>query len=60
LRVKEVSTLYVHEQKRRKLARPENKELKHFEKKSNITSRRRKTVTFQLTSRDFAYFNKIS
>lgn len=51
---KEVVQLYVHEQES-EVARPEN-ELKHFEKVA-LQSGEEKTVSFQMTSRDFAYFN---
>lgn len=51
---KEVVQLYVHEQET-EVSRPEN-ELKHFEK-ITLLSGEEKTVTFHLTSRDFAYFN---
>ncbi|MFV5703780.1 glycoside hydrolase family 3 C-terminal domain-containing protein [Flavobacterium sp. XS2P12] len=51
---KEVAELYVHEQES-EVARPEN-ELKHFEKVALLPGEE-KTVTFHLTSRDFAYFN---
>jgi beta-glucosidase len=51
---KEVVQLYVHEQES-EVARPEN-ELKHFEKVSLLPGEE-KTVSFKLTSRDFAYFN---
>jgi beta-glucosidase len=54
---KEVVQLYVHEQES-EVARPEN-ELKHFEKVALLAGEE-KTVTFQLTSRDFAYFNSKS
>jgi beta-glucosidase len=51
---KEVVQLYVHEQET-EIARPEN-ELKHFEKVSLLPGEE-KTVSFKLTSRDFAYYN---
>ncbi|WP_269686624.1 glycoside hydrolase family 3 C-terminal domain-containing protein [Flavobacterium lacustre] len=51
---KEVVQLYVHEQES-EVARPEN-ELKHFEKVSLLPGEE-KTVSFKLTSRDFAYYN---
>ncbi|HEX9150632.1 MAG TPA: fibronectin type III-like domain-contianing protein, partial [Flavobacterium sp.] len=54
---KEVAELYVHEQVT-EVSRPEN-ELKHFEKVALLPGEE-KTVTFQLTSRDFAYFNSKS
>nr|WP_314897526.1 glycoside hydrolase family 3 C-terminal domain-containing protein [uncultured Flavobacterium sp.] len=54
---KEVAELYVHEQES-EVARPEN-ELKHFEKVALLPGEE-KTVTFHLTSRDFAYFNSKS
>ncbi|MFV8326622.1 glycoside hydrolase family 3 C-terminal domain-containing protein [Flavobacterium sp. ZS1P14] len=54
---KEVAELYVHEQVT-EISRPEN-ELKHFEKVALLPGEE-KTVTFQLTSRDFAYFNSKS
>jgi beta-glucosidase len=50
----EVVQLYVHEQES-EVARPEN-ELKHFEKVT-LQAGEEKTVSFQMTSRDFAYFN---
>lgn len=50
----EVVQLYVHEQES-EVARPEN-ELKHFEKVT-LQAGKEKTVSFQMTSRDFAYFN---
>ncbi|WP_146779257.1 fibronectin type III-like domain-contianing protein [Flavobacterium psychrolimnae] len=53
----EVVQLYVHEQES-EVARPEN-ELKHFEKVTLLAGEE-KTVTFQLTARDFAYFNSKS
>ena len=51
---KEIAELYVHEQDS-DVARPEN-ELKHFEKISLLPGEE-KTVSFQLNSRDFAYYN---
>lgn len=54
---KEVVELYVHEQQS-EVSRPEN-ELKHFEKIALVPGEE-KTVTFHLTSRDFAYFNSKS
>lgn len=54
---KEVVQLYVHEQES-EVARPEN-ELKHFEKVSLLPGEE-KTVSFNLTSRDFAYYNSKS
>ncbi|MFV8341314.1 glycoside hydrolase family 3 C-terminal domain-containing protein [Flavobacterium sp. XS2P39] len=54
---KEVVELYVHEQQT-EVSRPEN-ELKHFEKIALLPGEE-KTVTFHLTSRDFAYFNSKS
>jgi beta-glucosidase len=54
---KEVIELYVHEQET-EVSRPEN-ELKHFEKVTLLPGEE-KTVTFHLTSRDFAYFNSKS
>jgi beta-glucosidase len=51
---KEITELYVHEQDS-DVARPEN-ELKHFEKISLLPGEE-KTVSFQLNSRDFAYYN---
>ncbi|MBP6182307.1 glycoside hydrolase family 3 C-terminal domain-containing protein [Flavobacterium sp.] len=54
---KEVVELYVHEQET-EVSRPEN-ELKHFEKVTLLPGEE-KTVTFNLTSRDFAYFNSKS
>lgn len=51
---KEVVELYVHEQES-EVARPEN-ELKHFEKVALLPGEE-KTISFKLTSRDFAYFN---
>ena len=51
---KEVVQLYVHEQDAA-LSRPEN-ELKHFEKIA-LAPGEEKTVQFQLTSRDFAYYS---
>ncbi|MFM2369264.1 MAG: hypothetical protein RL619_1564, partial [Bacteroidota bacterium] len=54
---KEVVELYVHEQET-EVSRPEN-ELKHFEKVTLLPDEE-KTVTFHLTSRDFAYFNSKS
>ena len=51
---KEIAELYVHEQNS-DVARPEN-ELKHFEKISLLPGEE-KTVSFQLNSRDFAYYN---
>jgi beta-glucosidase len=54
---KEVVELYVHEQET-EVSRPEN-ELKHFEKITLLPGEE-KTVTFHLTSRDFAYFNSKS
>lgn len=51
---KEITELYVHEQDS-DIARPEN-ELKHFEK-INLLPGEEKTVSFQLNSRDFAYYN---
>ena len=51
---KEVVQLYIHEQES-EVARPEN-ELKHFEKVSLLPGEE-KTVSFKLTSRDFAYYN---
>ena len=54
---KEVVQLYVHEQET-EIARPEN-ELKHFEKVSLLPGEE-KTVSFNLTSRDFAYYNSKS
>jgi beta-glucosidase len=54
---KEVVQLYVHEQES-EVARPEN-ELKHFEKVSLLPGEE-KTVSFNLTSRDFAYYSSKS
>lgn len=54
---KEVVQLYVHEQDTQ-ISRPEN-ELKHFEK-ITLNAGEEKTVTFHLTSRDFAYYSTIS
>ena len=54
---KEVVQLYVHEQES-EVSRPEN-ELKHFEKVSLLPGEQ-KTVSFKLTSRDFAYYNSKS
>lgn len=51
---KEVVQLYVHEQET-EVTRPEN-ELKHFEK-ITLNPGEEKTVSFNLTSRDFAYYN---
>jgi beta-glucosidase len=54
---KEVVQLYVHEQETQ-TARPEN-ELKHFEKIA-LNPGEEKTVSFHLTSRDFAYYSTIA
>lgn len=51
---KEVVELYVHEQNAT-VSRPEN-ELKHFEKVS-LKAGEEKLITFDLNSRDFAYFD---
>ena len=54
---KEVVQLYVHEQDAA-LSRPKN-ELKHFEKIA-LAPGEEKTVQFQLTSRDFAYYSSVA
>jgi beta-glucosidase len=54
---KEVVQLYVHEQAT-ETSRPEN-ELKHFEKIA-LNPGEEKTVSFHLTSRDFAYYSTVS
>jgi beta-glucosidase len=54
---KEVVQLYVHEQETQ-ISRPEN-ELKHFEKIA-LHPGEEKTVSFHLTSRDFAYYSTVS
>ncbi|WP_217362501.1 glycoside hydrolase family 3 C-terminal domain-containing protein [Flavobacterium sp. M31R6] len=54
---KEVVELYVHEQAT-ETSRPEN-ELKHFEKIA-LNPGEEKTVSFHLTSRDFAYYSTIA
>jgi beta-glucosidase len=54
---KEVVELYVHEQAT-ETSRPEN-ELKHFEKIA-LNPGEEKTVSFHLTSRDFAYYNTVA
>ncbi|CAN1547389.1 beta-D-glucoside glucohydrolase [Flavobacteriaceae bacterium] len=54
---KEVVQLYVHEQTT-ETSRPEN-ELKHFEKVA-LNAGEEKTVSFHLTSRDFAYYSTIA
>ncbi|PVX46411.1 beta-glucosidase [Flavobacterium sp. 103] len=54
---KEVVELYVHEQAT-ETSRPEN-ELKHFEKIA-LNPGEEKTVSFHLTSRDFAYYSTVA
>ena len=54
---KEVVQLYIHEQEAQ-VSRPEN-ELKHFDK-IELQPGQTKTVSFDLNSRDFAYFSTVS